>query len=273
MKILVCYFSATGNTAGIADTIAKSLAELGATVEKRDITALKDREAPLDMAEYDAAVFGAPIHSMRAPRVVREWLKWQDGLGKKCAMYLTFGSFQVHPAHYTTWEILSQSNFLVVASAEFLGAHTFNLGGWQAGLNRPDDADHAVAREYAQAIYRRFTGEDTGLVKDLDVGPYTEEQLDQFENFRFKALTKLPTRDGEECQMCMLCEELCPSGAMDAEKGQASQDKCVCCLRCVKICPDEALRINDLSEIFKFKMQHDQETPESLKNKRSRMYL
>jgi ferredoxin len=210
---------------------------------------------------------------MRAPRLVREWLARQDGQGRKCALFLTYGAFQVHPAHYTTCEILKKSNFQVVASAEFPGAHTFNLGGWTAGVNRPDDSDLKVAREYAETVYRRFSGQDPGLIGDLDQGPYTEEQLDQFEGFRFRVLTKLPTRDNEECQMCMLCEELCPSGAMDAEKGEANPAACICCLRCVRHCPDEVLKINDMRDIFRFKMEHDQETDETLRQKKSRIYL
>ena len=273
MNIQLCYFSATGNTARIADAIGERLTELGATVEKRDITALEDRTTALDMTACDAAIFGAPIHSMRAPRIVRDWLNQQDGQGKKCALYLTYGGFQVHPAHFTTWKILKARNFAVVASAEFVGAHTFNIGGWQAEEDRPDQTDLATAREYADTVYRRFIGEDPGLVQDLDQGPYTEEQLDQFEGYRFRMLTKLPIRDGEDCQMCMLCQELCPTGAMDAERGAAEPGRCIGCLRCVQACPDEALRINDMSQAFQVKMQMDQETQESLRAQKSRIYL
>jgi Fe-S-cluster-containing hydrogenase component 2 len=87
------------------------------------------------------------------------------------------------------------------------------------------------------------------------------------------AVSKLPTRDGAECQMCMLCEELCPTGAMDAETGQADKSKCLVCLRCVKDCPDEVLVINDLTPVFHKKMEMDQETPETLRAKKSKIYL
>ena len=202
MKVLLCYFSATGNTAKVADTVAGRLTERGAAVETRDITALKDREAALDTAAYDAVIFGSPIHSMRAPRLVREWLDRLDGQGRKCALFLTYGSFQVHPAHYTTCEILKKRNFQVVASAEFLGAHTFNIGGWKAGTNRPDDHDLAVAREYADTVYRRFTGEDPGLIGDLDQGPYTENQLDQFEEYRCSKCDGLISIHNGKCFKC-----------------------------------------------------------------------
>lgn len=273
MKVLIAYFSATGNTAAIGKAIGGRLQKLGADVDIRDMTIWTARENKLDLSGYDAAVFGSPIHSMRSPRVFREWLAGLDGHGMKCAMFFTFGGFQVHPTHSTTQKILEKSNFAVVASAEFLGKHTFNLGGWQAMADRPDQSDLAVAEEYADRIYDRFTGKDTGVVKDLNPGPYTEQELDKFENFRFVMVSKLPTRDGAECQMCMLCEELCPTGAMNAETGQADKDKCMVCLRCVYECPDQVLKINDLSAVFNKKMEMDKETPETLKAKKSKMYL
>lgn len=273
MNILLCSFSATGNTAKIAEAIAERLVSLGATVHNSDITAPAGRKQPIAMDQFDAAVFGAPIHSMRAPRLVREWLLTLDGQGKKCAMFFTYGGFQIHPTHFTTAQILQNSSFVVVASADFPGKHTFNLGGWQAMADRPGPDELALAAQYADAVYKRFSGEDSGVVKDLDQGPYTEQQLDQFESFRHKMMTKHPTRDGQDCQMCMLCQEECPAEAMDAEKGVADEAACICCLHCVDICPDEALSINDMSGGFKFKMNNDQETPATLKAKRGKIYL
>ena len=43
-----------------------------------------------------------------------------------------------------------EQHFRVVSSAEFLGAHTFNLGGWKALEERPDERDVAVAKEYVE---------------------------------------------------------------------------------------------------------------------------
>ena len=83
MKILIPFFSATENTAKIAKVIRKSFENLGADVEELDITSNGDRESRIDLDPYDAVVFGAPIHSNRAPRIVREWLMTLDGGGKK----------------------------------------------------------------------------------------------------------------------------------------------------------------------------------------------
>jgi ferredoxin/flavodoxin len=273
MKILLCYFSPTGNTRHIAHVIGRHLVDLGADVTERDITPLELRDAVTLSPGYDAFIIGAPIHSHRAPRLVREWLGTLRGEGKKAAMFLTYGGFTVHPAHHHTGKILTAAGFDVIASAEFLGKHTFNLGGWAAVPDRPDASDDDVARQYAKRIFARFSGEDPGRVGELPNTDDTEEYLDAIEQFRFHAVTRLPTRNGAECSMCMACEQVCPSGAMDAARGEADPERCIACLGCVAACPDGALSINDLTEIWPMKLTGENETEASVNEKKSKLYL
>jgi len=62
-------------------------------------------------------------------------------------------------------------------------------------------------------------------------------------------------------------------GAMNAETGQAEQGKCIACLGCLANCPDNALRINDLSLFWSMEMEMEGITEESLKEKKSKIYL
>jgi ferredoxin/flavodoxin len=273
MKILMVYFSATGNTAKIGRVISERLCELGAEVDERDITSLGDRKESIDMEPYDAVVFGQPVHSLRTPRVVRDWMRTLRGGGKKSAMFFTYGGFKVHPCHESTRQILAEQGFAVVSSAEFLGAHTFNLGGWKAMVGRPDASDFQVAETYAGKMYDRFTGKDPGILNELEKTDFTEEQLDSFELMRFKVLEQLPTRYGEDCSMCMLCEETCPTGAISAETGETEKAACIACLRCINDCPENVLKINDTSAIWNKKLEMDQTTAEELNQKKSKMYL
>ena len=272
MKVLILYFSATGNTAEIAKVIGETFTELGGNVDVMDITSNSSRQEKIDLAPYEAVVFGAPIHSHRAPRVVREWMGTLEGQGKKCSMFFTYGGFGVHPTHYSTQKILEAQNFIVVSSADFLGAHTFNIGGWKAMVNRPDKSDFDIAREYADITFKRFTGEDDGVLGEMEKTEQTEEFLDTIESFRFNVLTQLPTRGGEECSMCMICEESCPSGAMDAELGEAENGKCIACLACVANCPDSVLKVNDMCASWSAKLQMENSTEESLKAQKSRIF-
>lgn len=274
MKSVIVYFSATGNTAKIAHIIQESLAGMGATVDEYDITTPENRAVEFDTGAYDTFVFGMPIHSCRAPRVVREWLKPLNGTGKKCAMFFTYGGFGIHPSHFSTKEILEESSFKVVSSAEFPGAHTYNVNaGWRAMIGRPNSSDFEVAEEFTQKTYQRFTGDDPGLLGEMEKTDMDDAFLDAIELYRFKVVRKLPTRDGESCSMCMQCEESCPTQAIQANTGVADGEKCICCLSCVANCPDEALKINDLSESWQAKLEMHQTSEAELKKQVSRIYL
>jgi flavodoxin len=172
MKVLILYFSATENTAKIAKVIEEKFKEEGVRVIMSDITPYGARQKKIDFEPYQAVVFGAPIHSCRAPRVVRDWLRTLDGRtldgqGKKCSMFFTYGGFGVHPTHYSTRQILKEQNFIIVSSAEFLGAHTFNLGGWRALEDRPNELDFELAKDYVELTCKRFTGEDEKIMLSL----------------------------------------------------------------------------------------------------------
>jgi ferredoxin/flavodoxin len=273
MKIHMAFFSATDNTRRIAHIIRDRFTDLGAEVVFTDITPFDSRKKTMTMDGYDAFVIGAPIHSNRAPRIVRQWLGGLNGGGEKAAMFFTYGGFGVHPTHHSTREILTSRGFSVVSSAEFLGKHTFNLGGWAAMAGRPDDDDFNIARLFAEKTYRRFSGEDPGLLGDLEKTTHSEEELDNFELFRFAAVTQLPTRNGAKCSMCMRCEEVCPTGAMDVNRGEADRQRCIVCLACAAACPENVLRINDLTALWPMKLQGEGETEESLARKVSKIYL
>lgn len=273
MKLAIVFFSATGNTARVARVIKNRFEESGMAVDGYDITPPPGRQKNIDFTPYQGVVFGFPVHSLRAPRVVREWLRTLDGQGKKASLFFTYGGFSVHPAHHATRQILTDQNFRVVASAEFPGAHTFNLGGWRAFPDRPNEIDYTLAQTYAQATLERLTGQDSGLLGELDQSRYSQEQLDQFERLRFQIITQLPTREDRECRLCMACEDACPAGAMDATAGRVDSQKCIACLGCVALCPDQALSINDTTQSWAFKLDMGNTTEQALNLQQGRIYL
>lgn len=272
-KIALIYFSATGNTKKIADTIESGLENQNISVTKIDITSYESRKKQLSLSQYDAVIFGFPIYSLRAPRVCRQWLEQLDGNGKKCSVFFTFGGFGKDPAHYYMKELLEKRCFTPVSTAEFLGVHTFNRCGWQAAEGRPNQADFDAAKEYTQKTLRRFTGEDPNVISTFDKPMYSSEQLDMAEKFRFQLITQLPSRETRSCSMCMLCEKLCPTNAMDAEKGISDPAFCIACFRCMANCPDGVLHTNDISDTWDNKLKMHTTTKEEINQMESKIYL
>ena len=73
--------------------------------------------------------------------------------------------------------------------------------------------------------------------------------------------------------MCMLCEKLCPTNAMDAAKGIADPASCIACFRCIANCPDGVLHTNDISGTWENKLQMHNTTKEKIDQMESKIYL
>jgi flavodoxin/ferredoxin len=273
MKINIIYFSATSNTKKIKNVIKNELKERNVICDELDITSYQNRQSPIDLKPYDAVIFGFPVHARRSPKIAREWLKTLNGNNMRCATFFTYGGFGAYPAHGNLKKVLEERNFVVVASAEFLGAHAFNYGGFNALPDRPNSHDFKVAQEFAHIIKDRFSNNVLKKISDFEKGKWTEEQIDAFQNHRYKTVSQLPTRNGKTCSLCKTCEDECPTKAMDSISGNTDKTKCIVCLRCVANCPDNALHINDLSMKWENKLAVEGISESTLQKKESKIYL
>ena len=103
-----------------------------------------------------------------------------------CYFFQAYGGLTVHPIHFSTREILENRGFDLVSSAEFLAKHTFNIGGWSALEDRPNESDFGVARMIVSnvALARQILMEnnmpariDDVVVIEIDDRPRSLEKI------------------------------------------------------------------------------------------------
>ena len=272
MKIGLFYFSATNNTAKIADAVANSFESYNdVIVNRNDITSYSARKNKFELDKYDAIVFGSPTYELRAPKIIREWLKTLEGNNQKVSTFFTYGGGTPGIAAQNAKDILEVRNFQVVSSGEFIGRNTNNLAGWNMMEGRPNQEDFDVVKEFVKKTYARFIGEDNGLL-ELPPREVSEKFANQGEAMGKKRRVP-PSRHGETCSLCRTCEEECPTNAMNAETGEAVPEKCMGCLRCVYNCPDKAMKAPDRSKMEAFVRKVLKLTPEIMASKKSKYYL
>ncbi|MCJ7626389.1 MAG: 4Fe-4S binding protein [Anaerolineaceae bacterium] len=244
--IALIYFSATDVTHTYARVIQGALLDQGCEVKLFNVTAYASRLEPLPVDEFDGFIFGFPVFADFAPSVINAWLPTLDGQRKKCAQFFTYGARTTGYAHFHTRLLLEGAGFQVLFSAEFLGRHSFNVGGWQILPNRPDEQDFAVAREYAALALDRFSQDAPTLLKLQKPFRYNQAIV-ELEN-REKSIERgwtHPVRMADECSMCRSCETECPTQAFHADTGLSDPERCIECMRCVYICPDEVLKVDE----------------------------
>ncbi len=276
MQIAMIYFSGTGVTEKYTHVIQSSLLHQGTEVTVVNITQKTFRDNFTIKGNFDAYIFGFPTYGSKIPRVCKTWLESQEmAIPKPAAIYLTYGGRAVGDIHNETIEILHKSNFNVFLSAEFLGAHSFNVAsGWDLLENRPNDEDYALARKYASNILEYLQKPQESALdfstSESRSDPEPSVNLEKLEQINWSKF--YPKRVPDECSMCRMCEVVCPNAAFDADTGTTDPKKCIRCMKCVQSCPDHVITLPDLSKEFQIFKLKSGLTEERLKGKISRIF-
>ena len=243
LKIAIVYFSGTDITKTYAQVIGGALSQNGHTPTLVNITPYSVREGDFAVADYDGFIFGFPVYADFAPRVIDTWLPTLNGQGKPCAMFFTYGGRTTGYAHYHTKMLLDKAGFQVEFTAEFLGRHSINIAGWNAVPNRPNETDFAVARDFAALAVERFSqNRDSDFNLQKPFGYDTIIQGKAVEKPHTERTWMNPVRVVDECSLCKLCEDECPTKAFDADTGMSDPQLCIECLHCVYICTDAVIK-------------------------------
>jgi ferredoxin len=243
--LAIIYFSGTHVTKTYAHFIRDAFIDLGCTVQLFDVTSYVSRQKPIPLDDFQAMIFGFPVYADFAPSVIINWLPTLKGIGKPCVQFFTYGARTSGYAHFHTLQLLSQAGFHVLLSAEFLGRHSFNVGGWEILPERPDQLDFSVARQYAILALERFSTHPFPILNLQKPFGYNQAVTSRQEQpKRIKRAWTNPVRVTADCSMCRDCEYGCPTQAFHADSGLSDPADCIECMHCLYICPDQVIEID-----------------------------
>lgn len=271
-KLALVYFSGTNVTDTYAQSIREGLLKQGCAVQMFNVTPHASRQTALALDAFDGVIFGFPVFSDFAPSVINQWLPTLDGKGKRCALFLTYGGRTTGYAHFHTKLLLEQAGFRVLFSAEFLGRHSYNVGGWGILPDRPDEQDLALAQDYATLAVERFSQAAPALFSLQKPFGY-QQVIASLQNKPevTKRQWRNPVRITQTCSMCMDCETQCPTQAFDAEAGLSDPRTCLGCMRCVYVCPEEVLKVGDAQGTYELFLSNWHLTEEMINAKKSKL--
>ncbi len=272
LRIALVYFSATNVTHSYAQVIWDGLINRGCEVHAFNVTAHASRQEPPSVAGFEGVIFGFPVYADFAPAVINDWLPSLDGRGKKCSLFFTYGGRTTGYAHFHTSLLLDRAGFRLLFSAEFLGRHSFNVGGWPILTKRPNAEDFAVAREYADLAVERFPHDDPPVLRLQKPFGYNQV-LAALENQPVitERQWKNPVRNTGECSMCRRCETECPVPAFDADTGLSDPATCIGCMHCVYTCPDKVITVDAMKDVYTAFLSNWHLSEEMMNAKKSRI--
>lgn len=250
MKILIVYYSQSGNTQKVARAIRDGMRSAGHEVDLRFLRFVSFEDLP----HYDMIGFGAPIWYEMPPNV-RRFVEDMPALPGKLAF--AFNTHGTLPALYFPLAIprLQRKGLTVLGWKDWYAdcfLQTFPEPYFTAG--HPDETDLAEANAFGREICTRaeaYLAGDTSVVPDapepcmsLTHANIAIDHLGGFHNAHGRLV-----RDPEKCLWpgCHICMDNCTMGYIDLGQGRFGScgdacDDCHGCTYCEMLCPVGAIR-------------------------------
>ena len=158
MKVLITYFSESGNTEKIAKGIESSVGAGDATLFK-----IEKDSFPSDLDNYDLAFIGSPVNANGIPKPVKSFLEAIPE-GMKTALFFTHGMPPEDmwiSAKKKSEKLIGKKNGEILGAFDCLGVHSEKirkvlpqklLDVGKEATGHPDDSDVKNAATFAEEI-------------------------------------------------------------------------------------------------------------------------
>lgn len=231
-NISLLYFSPTKTTKKILEAIAIGMAVK--TPIHVDLTSVSN-----DFVEVksDITIIGVPVYSGRVSPTAVERLKKIKGSGP-AIIVVVYGNREYEDAMLELKNISLEQGFNPIASAAFIGEHSFSTEQLPIAKSRPDEKDLDKAKTFGAEIQK--------LIKEAG---FLNQSVSVPGDYPYKVLVPrpevAPITIESKCDRCGICISVCPTDAIQMN-GLPDTDshKCILCCACVKYCPTNA-RLND----------------------------
>lgn len=242
MKIILFYFSGTGNTKKVIDECVQAFQAGGAVVTLKAIENYLNQDIDFDLNEYDKIGFAYPIHAFNAPELVVKFAKKLHKTQAKKDLFIIKTSGE--PLWLNNVSSLKLKSILkrrkMILKNEYHYCMPYNII-----FRHTDDMAYRMW-ESAKAVIpidcqEILTGKPVKL-KPFPFGSFLawlfriEYWGARFNGKRYKVNNK--------CIQCGMCARRCPTNNIKIEDGKFKFGKdCIMCMRCSFFCPTDAIKI------------------------------
>ncbi len=247
MDVTMIYFSQTGNTRKVAETMATAFQEAGHSART---VPLKEATAD-DVTKSDLLGVGTSCMTSQAPTPIKEFLHNLPPLeGRRTFVFATSGGASGRVLYDLTH--LLRGKGADVAGGVLIRGEVHHPAPCLLGhfRGRPNAEDLNRARRFATAV-----AEPISAVRSSPLAESRPEAIKPRWGFYDlvaslssdrlqRVLLPEPKLDPDRCDLCEWCVNECPMDNITMQPHPILGGKCIRCYRCLTGCPQKAFNVN-----------------------------
>ena len=233
MKILIVYFSGTGNTQAIARGYERAIIKAGHSVVTSSIENLQE------IPEHDFLIVGGPIYAGNMPDKLINWIRKKIPLidsNKRAIVFSTSAGL------LNANGVKSIGKKLIKKGYTLVDAHTFEMPR-NFYIDKYDPTPEVIQKQQfenaAADILKSVSKMNLNNIFDMNESVIMIDLLADVFRLMAKSLGK-SYQITDQCIGCGKCEKNCPQHNIDFRKKLYS-NKCMMCTRCIHTCPVNAI--------------------------------
>jgi ferredoxin len=239
-QIKLIYFSATGTTQKVLESIAKGIAV--EDVEHINLTLPEGAQQTIPPFSDELVVIGAPVYGGRLPVDAINRLKQLKANKTLAVLIVVYGNRDFEDALLELKNLTIELGFNPVAGGAFIGEHSFATKDVPIANGRPDSLDVQKAMDFGAIIKDKVTAlQSPDAQMDLEIPgrfPYEADGA--------RSMAVSPVSKEDTCTICGTCASICPNTAISINGSVATKiELCIRCCACIKNCPTGARVMED----------------------------
>ncbi|UCC61007.1 MAG: EFR1 family ferrodoxin [Dehalococcoidia bacterium] len=243
-RCLIVYFSQSGTTARVAESIAAGLHSSDYEVDLFNING----SPPPDFGGYDLLGIGSPVYYYRPPFNVSDYLRSMPVIrGLPVFVFMMYGTYRFDTGNRIRRALAGKG----AREVGYFHAHGADLypgylkEGYLFSPGYPTEEELSQAEEFGRHVAARVEGGEY-IMAEADRPPPPIYRFERFALGRWffrNIYSRLFKADREKCTACGVCIQLCPSGNIVEGRGRRPVwgRNCLLCFTCQVQCPEEAV--------------------------------
>lgn len=241
-QLRLIYFSATGTTQKVLESIAQGLA--AESIVHNNMTLPGSTKQATQPSTDELVILGAPVYGGRLPIDAVKRFQQLKADNTPAILVVVYGNREFEDALLELKNLAMGLGFHPLAGGAFIGEHSFATEDIPIANGRPDDLDVQKAIDFGRRIREKMTASQEA---DTNVELHVPGSF-PYEANGARAMTVSPVTRDDTCSVCGTCASVCPTEAISITESVSTQtEQCIRCCACIKNCPTGA-RIIDNDE-------------------------